>query len=212
MTSSVPEPATPRPVAAQPTAQVKKANWQRRAILVVTAIVVLVLLILFMRAFLPRWWAQRIGHRVQGSFSGGVLWGLFYGAVFTFVPLIVARQAFRKRFRMPYKIAIIVLAVLLAIPNLLTLSVVLGSGSAAHAGQRIMDVDAPAFRGGSLVGAIAGLVVAAFTIYALFQRRRRGRELKTLRQRDRERRAVEKAEEKSERKSAEKDVPPATRT
>lgn len=167
--------------------------------MVLVAIVALVLLILFARAFLPRWWAQRVGHRVNGRFSGGILWGLFYGVVFTFVPLIVTRQALRKRFRMPYKIAIVVLGVLLAIPNLLTLSVVLGSGSAAHAGQRIMDVDAPAFRGASLVGAIGGAALAAFTIYALISRRRRGRELKVLRARDRERPGEDRAAKKQDK-------------
>ena len=42
----------------------------------------------------------------------------------------------------------------------MTLSVVFGGNSAAHAGERIMDVEAPGFRGASLVGAI--IVIPVF--------------------------------------------------
>ena len=160
--------------------------------------VALVLLVLFARAFLPRWWAQRIGGQVNGHFSGGVAWGLFYGFLFTFIPVIVIRQVVRKRFNWPVRVIIIVVAVLLLAPNLLTLSVVLGDGGAAHAGQRIMDVDAPAFRGATLVGAIIGVATAVFTLYALASRRKRGIELKQLRAREREREAAEQARQKAE--------------
>lgn len=160
--------------------------------------VALVLLVLFARAFLPRWWAQRVGGQVNGHFSGGVAWGLFYGFLFTFIPVIVIRQVVRKRFNWPVRVIIIVVAVLLLAPNLLTLSVVLGNGGAAHAGQRIMDVDAPAFRGATLVGAIIGVATAVFTLYALASRRKRGIELKQLRAREREREAAEQARQKAE--------------
>jgi hypothetical protein len=76
--------------------------------------------------------------------------------------------------------------------------VVLGNGGAAHAGQRIMDVDAPAFRGATLVGAIIGVATAVFTLYALASRRKRGIELKQLRAREREREAAEQARQKAE--------------
>jgi hypothetical protein len=192
MTTSQPEPVpyrTPPPGAAAEPA----TNWKRRLLLALIALVALVLLVLFARAFLPRWWAQRVGGQVDGHFSGGVWWGLFYGVVFTFVPVVVGRQAVRKRLRWPARVIILLVAVLLAAPNLLTLSVVVGNGSAAHAGQRIMDVDAPAFRGASLVGVLVGLIAGVLIVYGWASRRRRGAELKRLRQRDRDRQAAERA-------------------
>jgi hypothetical protein len=51
----------------------------------------------------------------------------------TAIPLLVARQAMRRRFTWPVKIGIVVLALLLATPNLITLGIVFGSGNAAHA-------------------------------------------------------------------------------
>jgi hypothetical protein len=190
------EQPAPSPAAAAPPAP--QPNWKRRVILVLVAFVALVLLVLFARAFLPRWWAQRVGGQVNGHFSGGVAWGLFYGFVFVFIPVIVIRQVLRKRFNWPVRVIIIVVAALLAVPNLLTLSVVLGNGSAAHAGQRIMDVDAPAFRGATLVGAIIGAAAAVFLLYALASRRKRAIELKQLRARERERQAAEKARQEAE--------------
>lgn len=199
MTSSVSEPNQPGQSIQSAQPATTGPNWKRRLILGGTAIVVLVLLILFARAYLPRWWAHRVGGQAKGHFSGGIWWGMFYGILFTFLPLIVARQAVRKRFKRPAKIITVVVAILLAAPNLLTLSVVLGSGGAAHAGQRIMDVEAPAFRGATLVGSIIGLAAGGFAIYALASRHRRGAELKRLRKRDREHDAAEKGREQPEK-------------
>jgi hypothetical protein len=70
-----------------------------------------------------------------------------------------------------------VLALLSALPNLMTLSVVLGGNSAAHAGERIMDVEAPGFRGASLVGAIIAALVFVGVVVLTIQYRRRGRQL-----------------------------------
>ena len=54
----------------------------------------------------------------------------------------------------------------------MTLSIVVGTGNAAHAGDRVLDVEAPAFRGGSLAGAIlAGLLLAGIA-YLLISRER----------------------------------------
>ena len=69
------------------------------------------------------------------------------------------------------------LALLFALPNLMTLSVVFGGSSAAHAGERIMDVKAPGFRGASLVGAIIAALVFVGVVVLTIQYRRRGRQL-----------------------------------
>ena len=113
-------------------------------ILAVIAIVALVAL----SAFLPRWWAHRVGDQVDGSFAPrGSGWGCFYGFVFTALPLAIAWFALRRIGRWKWRLVTIGIALVLAAPNLLTLSVVLGAGSAAHAGERTFDVEAPAFAG-----------------------------------------------------------------
>jgi MFS family permease len=127
-------------------------------------------------AFLPRWWAHRVGAQVSGSIAAGVALGLFYGFVFTFLPLFVLWRGFRRRRPWKHWLAFLVGAVLLASPNLLTLGIVLGTGNAAHAGERTLDVDAPAYRTSVLIGAIVAVAIYALLFYLLFSRRHaRGR-------------------------------------
>jgi len=59
----------------------------------------------------------------------------------------------------------------------MTLSVVLGGNNAAHAGERIMDVEAPGFRGASLVGAIVAALIFVGVVVLTIQYQRRGRQL-----------------------------------
>lgn len=143
-------------------------------------VVLLVITYFILEAFLPRWWAQQIGQRVDGSFSRGVGTGLTVGFFCTFVPILFLMLAvvFWRRKRNIPAIVCVVLAVVAAIPNLLTLSVVLGGGNGSHAGERIFDVDAPAFRGASLWGAIIGVLVAAAVGHFIWVYRRRGRQLR----------------------------------
>ncbi|WP_433663581.1 permease [Nocardia sp. CA-128927] len=118
-------------------------------------------------AFIPRWWAQRIAEMVNGSFAKGIGWGLVFGGVCTVIPLFLllfALRVWRRRGGRFMAGAAVVIAVLVAIPNLMTLTIVLGGSNAAHAGERILDVDAPAFRGATMVGAI---VAAAIWLAAL---------------------------------------------
>ena len=75
--------------------------------------------------------------------------------------------------RTPRAIAVaIVLAIVLALPNLMTLGIVLGRGNAAHAGDRVLDVEAPAFRGGTLAEAILAALLVGFVAYLVSSRRR----------------------------------------
>jgi MFS family permease len=158
-----------------------RSPWKRRIIFGLIGIVLLVLGYFFAAAFLPRWWAHRVGSQVGGSFASGVIWGLFYGVIFTAIPLLVARQAIRKRWRWQTRVGIVVAALVLATPNLMTLGIVFGGGSAAHAGERILDVEGPAFRWATFFGALGGVVVAGVVQYLVSSRRRRGREVKKLR-------------------------------
>ncbi len=138
------------------------------------------LIYLFLSAFLPRWWAQVIGNAVDGSFAAGAWWGLLTGAVFTLVPVLLLVQAVVTRRSWQVRGAFVVLAALFAVPNLLTLSIVLGTSAAAHAGERILDVNGPAFRGGSVWGAVTGVVVALAIVTMGVRYRRRGARLKDL--------------------------------
>ena len=169
------------------------ANWVLRIVLVLVALVAAFIAFRVSAAFFPRWWAQRVADQVKGDFTDGTLWGLFYGFVFTFVPLLLLFQIRRRFFNWTWRIIVTVFALLLAAPNWLTLSVVLGTSKAAHAGERIMDVDAPNFRAGTLAGAIIGAVAAlALTAMSLWLARRKNQVKRLKNERDELRRAVSK--------------------
>ena len=121
---------------------------------------------------MPRWWAHRVGDQVDGSLTQGALIGLFYGFVFTLVPIAVIFLILRWRRTWKTIVFAVLLAVVFALPNLMTLSIVIGRGNAAHAGDRTLDVDAPGFRGGSLAGAILAALLIAFWAYLITSRRR----------------------------------------
>jgi hypothetical protein len=162
-------------VAAQP-----KSDWKHK--LVVTAVVVGIVLLLGLiaSATIPRWWAQRIGDQVDGSIVAGTLVGLFYGFVFTFLPLLVLGAVFRWKRTWRALVMAAAFAILLAIPNLLTLGIVLGTGNAAHAGDRILDVEAPAFRGATLGGALLAAGLILFVGYLMYSRARPRDEARAL--------------------------------
>lgn len=145
-------------------------SWQRRVLVAAIVVGVILLAGLIASATIPRWWAQEIGDQVDGSITTGVLVGLFYGFVFTALPLLVLMAVLRWRPTWRAVAVAVALAILLALPNLMTLGIVLGTGSAAHAGERIMDVEAPAFRGATLAGALIALGMAGFVGYLLVSR------------------------------------------
>ena len=139
--------------------------------------VVLIVAVLIGMAVVPRWWAQRIGDQVGGSGISGIGIGLFYGTVFTLLPLLALRFMLRRHKHWKFRLAMLGLAGLLAIPNLFTLGIVIGNGSAAHAGERILDVEGPNFRSATLAGAIFAGLLFLLGSYLLFSRHRaKGRE------------------------------------
>jgi hypothetical protein len=160
---------------------VTAGTWLNRAVLVLVLVALAYVAYALSAAFFPRWWAQRVGDQVGGQLSAGSLWGLFYGFVFTLVPLLVLAQMRRRFFSWTWRFILLVAAVLLAVPNWLTLSVVLGTSNAAHAGERIFDVEAPGFRAASAIGAVAGALVALGLVGASILLSRRRRQLKELR-------------------------------
>jgi hypothetical protein len=138
---------------------------KRRAALALVVSGVVVALVLLGAAFLPRWWAQRVADQVEGSFASGTTLGLFYGFVFTIIPLIVLWISMRLFRSWKPRIALVVVAAVLAAPNLLTLGIVLGTGSGAHAGDRTLDVEAPFFRGATLIGALIATALVGSAWY-----------------------------------------------
>ncbi|WP_196054662.1 permease [Nocardia aurantiaca] len=149
------------------------ATWRNRIIIGAVVAVVLWLAYLILAAFLPRWWAQRIGEGVSGSFAKGIWYGLIMGAVCTAAPLFLALAAglsWRKRGGRFIAGGAAVLALVTAIPNLLTLTIVWGNSNAAHAGQRILDVDGPGFRGAVLAGAIVAAALFLLVAFLLLRR------------------------------------------
>lgn len=154
-------------------------TWLIVGFLAVAAVLVAVLI---WTQFLPRWWAQTIGRQTGGTFSGGVGWGLIHGFFFTLIPLLLLGLAVMRPWKTPLvRIVLVVLAALVALPNLITLSVSLAPGNANEVARTTMDVTAPWFRGSVLIGAIvAGLAAFALGIWVVIQGRR-NRELVELR-------------------------------
>ncbi len=162
-----------------PEPQQPHSPLKRRLLLWGGALVAIVVAYFVAAAALPRWWSHRIGDQVDGSLSAGIGIGLFYGFVFTFLPILILTFAIRRRRSWRARGWIAGAALVLALPNLLTLGIVIGNSSAAHAGERTLDVDAPNFRASSLIGAIAGVLAVVGVRYLLLSRARaKGREAK----------------------------------
>ncbi|MFK0040839.1 hypothetical protein ACIQTW_13470 [Paenarthrobacter sp. NPDC090517] len=165
----------------------KKRNWGVKIILILVAVLVAVAAYFILGAILPRWWSDVIAGQIRRDLGASVLVGMFYGFVFTFVPLLVAWQATRKAVSWPWKIAIVLVAVAIATPNLLTAGIAFGSTESAHAGQRTLSVDAGFFTTWTAISAVAAVVVfiAVTILWALW--RRRGKQMKVLRQAENQR-------------------------
>jgi glucan phosphoethanolaminetransferase (alkaline phosphatase superfamily) len=149
-----------------------RPGWGRRAFWAGVVLVVVLLGGLIASATVPRWWAQRVGDQVDGSITQGTLLGLFYGFVFTLLPIAVLVLILRWRSTWRWVLFTVALAIILALPNLMTLGIVLGRGNAAHAADRTLDVDAPAFRGGTLAGAVLAGLLVGFVAYLVVSRNR----------------------------------------
>lgn len=152
------------------TAPSARPDWRRRLLLGGCSLAALIGLYFLWAATVPRWWAQQVGDSVHGRLSSGLVFGLLTGVTCTLLPLLVAWFGLRRRRSWKVSAAWVAVALVLALPNLWTLGVVVGDGNGAHAGQRTMDVNAPWFRGASLIGAVIG--AAVFVALVWFTRRR----------------------------------------
>lgn len=156
-------------------------RWVKRIVLAILLLAVAYVGFRISAAFFPRWWAHRVGDQANDSVTKGTLWGLFYGFVFTLIPLLVLFQVRRRFFNWTWRIVVAIIALLLAAPNWLTLSVVAGNSKAAHAGERIFDVEAPGFRAGTLIGVIVGAVLVLVITGTSLRMKHRTNEVKRLR-------------------------------
>ncbi|MDJ0392997.1 permease [Rhodococcus sp. G-MC3] len=159
-----------------------RPGWVNRAILIAVGAVALIIAYFVLAAFLPRWWSIRVGNFSDQAFSKGIFLGLVLGIACTLVPLLLFFAAWsvrRKRGGKVSAIIALVIAVVVAIPNLLTLTIVLGSNNAAHAGERTLDTEAPGFRGATALGAVIAVVIFALLVF-LIVRARRSRTQKRL--------------------------------
>ncbi len=138
--------------------QRKRRSLSSRFVLLAVALFGFLLLWWIVEEFLPRWWAFQVGDTVDGSTARGVLLGLACGAAFTALPLYALRYPMRSGIRWSRRLLMAVGVLALALPNLLTLGIELGSDAAALYGRRIFDISAPGFRGASLFGALTALV------------------------------------------------------
>lgn len=165
----------------------KKSNRVAKIILVLVFLLVAVAAWFILGAILPRWWSDVIAGQIRRDLGASVLVGMFYGFVFTFIPLLVAWQARRKAVGWPWKAVIVLVAVAIATPNLLTAGIVFGSTESAHAGQRTLSVDAGFFTTWTAISAVAAVVVfiAVTIMWSIW--RRRGKQVKALRQAENER-------------------------
>ena len=156
-----------------------RGDWKRKLIVTAVVVVAIVIGVLIASATVPRWWSHQIGDQVDESIVRGTLVGLFYGFLFTILPLLVLGAILRWRRSLRALVIAGALALLLAIPNLLTLGIVLGTGNAAHAGERTLDVRAPAFRGASLAGALVAIGLLVLIAYLTYSRDRAREEAAT---------------------------------
>jgi MFS family permease len=174
---------------------------KRRVIIGVIGLVVLVGGWYIGAAVMPRWWAQRLGDLIDGRLTLGTFLGVVLGSVFAVLPLVALWSGWRFRRTWRRAAGTFVVALLLAAPNLLTLGIVVGDGNAAHAGERILDVDGPGLRGGTLVGAVVGVLAAlafTFLVKSRARNKRKFRELRSERKQELREREADAAESSGE--------------
>jgi hypothetical protein len=147
--------------------------WMRNATVWVGAALSIGLLVLLGVAVLPDWWAAVVGGWVDGDQTRGVLLGLVLGVVFTLLPLALGLLAMRSGLSTRARLALIASAVLLLLPNVLTVAIALSSSDA----RAVIAIDAPGLRGATVVGIGVTLLVVAAVLLGRSRSRRTRREV-----------------------------------
>ena len=156
-------------------------NWSRRLKVWGGITVAFLLALLIGGAFIPRWWAHRVGDQANESFAGGIMLGLFYGFVFT-----CAAAAADRLGHSPAALGAHVAvdprrrgAARAAEP--LHARHRAGPGSGAHAGTGRSTSRHRAFADATLAGALLAVAAIGFVWYLLSSRRRARDELRARR-------------------------------
>lgn len=181
-TAPLPE-KSPRPAGATGPAAAKKKLpvWLLRTMIGAAAAVVLVIAYLIASVTVPLAWATSIRDQTGGKLGNAIPLGMFYGFVFSFVPVLVGWQAHRKRLNKWVRIVLVVVAVLLTVPNLLTLAVLYGTtGSATDARSIWTTGGANWFGSWSQIFMVAGVVCAVAVIVLGRAWIRRGRKIREI--------------------------------
>lgn len=149
-------------------------SLQTKLIFAVIGIAAVVGLYFWFRQVATRWWGNTVADWVAGSFSKGVWYGLLLGLLGTTIALVlflIAVNQWMSR-RLWLSVPLVVLGVAAVVPMILTLAVITGGSSGAHAGQMALDMRAPGFRGAMLVGLLLGLGLGVFLDFKLLKERR----------------------------------------
>ena len=173
---------SPEPAEAGKTSRWPTLSTKTKVILGVVTLVVVVIGYYILQRFLPEWWARSMAGRIDGSFVTGTSYGLLFGILGAAVPLVLALIGILLIGRGPKSLfswLLGIAAFAFLIPNLLTLGIVIGDGSGARMGRRLLDIDTPGFRGATLVGVIIGIVIGvAIDFYLLGRRREKNKQTK----------------------------------
>lgn len=157
-----------------------KRSLQQRVLIGVIAVAVLVGLTMLAGAVIPRWWSTQVSNIVDERITVGTFLGIAVGAIFTLIPVFVLWLGWRLRKTARRWLIVVVVAVMTAFPNLATLGIELGNSSGARSARVKLDTDAPGFQGGTLFGALLGLVVGVVMFYLAASRKRNKRMAKEL--------------------------------
>jgi len=162
--SSAPTPEPTAPIPGNAAGKKPLPVWLARTIFGAVAAVVLVIATLIASATLPVTWANTISNQVAGKAGASIPLGMFYGFMFSFIPVIVGWQAHHKKLHKWVRVGILVLAVALAIPNILTLIVLNANTNAAVRARLNWVVNAEWFGIWSVWFMVIGTVCAVVVI------------------------------------------------
>ncbi|MGP9817428.1 hypothetical protein ACT3UA_14170 [Glutamicibacter sp. 363] len=158
----------------------KRSNWKLRLILGSLAVITILAIYAIATIFMPVWWATRISSQNIGSATGGWISGFSLGFVFTLIPLLVLWQVRFRKLSWRWRGVIAVLAIILALPNWLTLGIFWNGSDAAQKAQAILNTGATWFGGATLVGAIGAAAIFLVIFITWMILRRRGTRVKDL--------------------------------
>ncbi len=176
MTDELPEatPETTQSRTGRFTSKLPELSGRTKVILGVGTVLIVVIGYWILQALLPRWWGQNMASNINESITRGILYGLGYGFLGSAVTLLLLYFAYTLigRYRNIASWALVAAALAALIPNLLTLSVVIGNSSGATAGRQALDGHAVGFRGATVVGLIVGVIIGLAVDFYLLGRRR----------------------------------------